>query len=171
MLEKNNLGNEQKNRTIKKCLDKVMYKFQKYDNNLNNTLTSLLDNIQKLLGIDIMIDGKLHNLHNDIYIIDHDFNGSKLTNPIQINEKDNKFRFVEKHPFFKRDVLVYSLQKNTKYESFYDAYEKYLLGYREVNKEFNVVEKTNAKILVNYSVKNIFLIVLLMHYLYNHWLN
>ena len=28
-------------------------------------------------------------------------------------------------------------------------YEKYLLGYREVNKEFNVVEKTNAKIYVN----------------------
>jgi hypothetical protein len=159
ILEKNNLSNEQQNRTIKKCLDKIMYKFQKYDNNLNNTLSSLLDNIQKLLGTDIMIDGKLHNLHNDIYIIDHDFNGSKLTNPIQINEKDNKFRFVEKHPFFKRDVLVYSLQKNTKYESFYDAYEKYLLGYREVNKEFNVVEKTNAKILVNYSVKNIFLLL------------
>ena len=33
------------------------------------------------------------------------------------------------------------------------------MGYREVNKEFNVVEKSNAKILVNYSLKNIFLLI------------
>jgi len=159
ILEKNNLADENNKKQIKKCLDKIMYKFQKYDNNLNNTLNTLLDNIQKLLGTDIMIDNKLHNLHNNIYIIDHDFNGTKLTTPIQINEKDNKFRFVENHPFFKRDVLVYALQKNTKYESFYDAYDKYLLGYREVNKEYNLVEKTNSKILVNYSIKNIFLLL------------
>lgn len=159
ILNKNNLKNENEAKNIKKCLDKIMYKFQKYDNNLNNTLNTLLDNIQKLLGTDIMIDNKLHNLHNNIYIIDHDFNGSKLSSPVQINEKDNRFRFVENHPFFKRDVLVYTLQKNTKYESFYDAYDKYLLGYREVNKEFNTVEKTNAKILVNYSLKNIFLLL------------
>lgn len=159
MLEKNNLEDQNEIRKIKKCLDKITYKFQKYDNNLNNTLNTLLDNVQKLLGTDIMIDNKLHNLHYNIYIIDHDFNGTKLTTPIQINEKDNKFRFVEKHPFFKRDVIIYTLQKNTKYESIYDAYDKYLLGYREVNKEFKVVEKTNAKILVNYSIKNMFLLL------------
>lgn len=159
MLDRNNIKNDNINKSIKKCFDKIMYKFQKYDNNLNNTLNLLLDNIQKLLGTDIMIDNKLHNLHNNIYIIDHDFNGTKLANPVQINEKDNKFRLVENHPFFKRDVLVYTLQKNTKYESYYDAYEKYLLGYREVNKDYNVVEKSNAKILVNYSIKNIFLLL------------
>ena len=159
IMDKNIIKNENETKTVKKCLNKIMYKFQKYDNNLNNTLNTLLDNIQKLLGTDVMIDNKLHNLHNNIYIIDHDFNGTKLPNQIQINEKDNKFRFVDNHPFFKRDVLVYSLQKNTKYESFYDAYDKYLLGYREVNKEFNIVEKSNAKILVNYSIKNIFLLL------------
>lgn len=159
IINKNNIKNNTEAKNIKKCLDKVMYKFQKYDNNLNNTLNTLLDNIQKLLGTDIMIDNKLHNLHNNIYIIDHDFNGTKLTSPVQINEKDNRFRLVENHQFFKRDVLVYTLQKNTKYESFYDAYDKYLLGYREVNKEFNLVEKTNAKILINYSLKNIFLLL------------
>src|SRR6185312_8059098 len=50
---------------------------------------------------------------------------------------------------------IYTLQKNTKYESFYDAYDKYLLGFREINKDFNIIERTNAKILVNYSLKNI----------------
>jgi hypothetical protein len=159
MLDKNGIKNDDINKSIKSCFDKIMYKFQKYDNNLNNTLNSLLDNMQKLLGTDIMIDNKLHNLHNNIYIINHDFNGTKITNPIQINEKDNKFRFVENHPFFKRDVIIYALQKNTKYESFYDAYEKYLLGYREINKEYKVIEKSNAKIIVNYSVKNIFLLL------------
>jgi hypothetical protein len=159
ILDKNKINIENKNDVIKSCFDKIIYKFQKYDNNLTNSINLLLDNIQKLLGTEIMIDNKSHSLHNNIYIIDHDFNGSKLNTPIQINEKDNKFRFVENHPFFKRDVLIYSLQKNTKYEAFYDAYDKYLLGYREVNKEFNVVEKTNAKIFVNYSIKNLFLML------------
>ena len=159
IINKHNIKSNAEIKNVKKCLDKIMYKFQKYDNNLNNTLDTLLDNIQKLLGTDVMIDNKLHNLYNNIYIIDHDFNGTKLATAVQINEKDNRFRVVEKHPFFKRDVWVYTLQKNTKYESFYDAYDKYLLGYREVNKEFNIVEKTNAKIHVNYSLKNIFLLL------------
>jgi hypothetical protein len=159
IVKKTNIQNEAKAKNIKKSLDKIMYKFQKYDNNLNNTLDTFLDNVQKLLGTDVLIDNKLHNLHYDIYIIDHDYNGTKLSSPVQVSEKDNRFRLVEKHPFFKRDVLVYTLQKNTKYESFYDAYDKYLLGYREVNKEFIPIEKTNAKILVNHSLKNIFLLI------------
>ena len=70
-------------------------------------------------------------------MIDHDYNGVKLDTPIQVYEKENKFRVVESHPHFKRTVLVYSMQKNTKYELFYDFLEKNLLGYREVNKEYN----------------------------------
>lgn len=159
IVNKNNIKNDAKAKNIKKFLDKVMYKFQKYDNNLSNTLDTFLDNVQKLLGTDILIDNKLHNLHNDIYIIDHDYNGSKLNSPVQINEKENRFRFVENHSFFKCDVLVYALQKNTKYESFYDAYDKNLLGFREVNKEYKLVEKSTAKIIVNHSLKNIFLLI------------
>ena len=156
IINKNKTKNQNEIKIIKKSLDKIMYKFQKYDNNLNNSLDVLLDNMQKLLGTDILIDNKLHNLHNNIYIIDHDYNGTKLSNQIQINEQDKKFRFIDKHVFFKRDVLVYTIQKNTKYEVFYDQYDKYLLGYKEVNKEYVIIDKTYCKIQTNYSIKNMF---------------
>ena len=143
---------------VKKIFDKIMYKFQKYDNDINKSINIILDTIQKLLGIDIIINNKVYNLHYNIYYIDHDYNGAKLDSPIQIYEKENKFRIIENHPHFKRNVLVYSMQRNTKYELFYDFLEKNLLGYREVNKEYIDLHKNNCKLNINYSIKNMLLL-------------
>lgn len=143
---------------IKKIFDKIMYKFQKYDNDINKSINIILDNIQKLLGIDIIINNKVYNLHYNIYYIDHDYNGTKLDTPIQIYEKENKFRVIENHPYFKRNILVYTMQRNTKYELFYDFLEKNLLGYREVNKEYIDLKKNNCKLQINYSIKNMLLL-------------
>jgi hypothetical protein len=151
-----NINHEKKNK-IKKTFEKLSYKFQKNDNDINISLNILLDNIQKLLGVDILIGNDMHNLTNNIFIIDHDFNGVKLDEKIQIYDKDNKFRIIENHTFYKRDVLVFTIQKNTKYEVFYDLHKKYLLGYREVNKDYNLNEKPFCKIKISYSIKNLFL--------------
>ena len=54
--------------------------------------------------------------------------------------------------------ILYSnnpIDENTKYEVFYDLYNRNLLGYREINKDFNVINKPNCKIKINYSIKNI----------------
>ena len=99
----------------------------------------------------------MHNLTNNIYIIDHDYNGNKLDDRIQIYDKDNKFRIIENHMFYKRDVLVFTIQKNTRYEVFYDLHKKYLLGYREINKDYHLNEKPFSKIKISYSIKNLFL--------------
>ena len=151
------ITNTNKLNSIKKIFDKITYKLKKYDNNINNSLNILLDNIQKLLGTDILLDNKIHNLYNNIYVIDHDYTGTKLETPIQIYENENKFRIVENHIHYKKNVIIYTMQKNTKYELFYDQNEKILLGYREVNKEYNNSKKYNNKIEVNYSIKNIIL--------------
>lgn len=151
-------ANNEQIQKMKKIFDKVMYKYQKYDSDINKSIGLVLDTVQKLLGTDIMINNKMYNLTHNIYIIDHDYNGAKLETPIQIYEKENKFRVVESHPHFKRTVLVYSMQKNTKYELFYDFLEKNLLGYREVNKEYNDLSKSNSKLEINYSIKNMLLL-------------
>ena len=54
-------------------------------------------------------------------------------------------------------MLVFTIQKNTIYEVFYDLHKKYLLGYREVNKDFHLNEKPYSKIKISYSIKNLFL--------------
>jgi hypothetical protein len=143
--------------SIKKVYEKIIYKFKKHDNNIDTVLTSFLDNVQKLLGLDILIEKNIHNLYDNIYIIDHDVNGSTIEKPVQVYDNDKKFRTVHNHPHYKRDVLIHTVQKNTKYEVFYDLYKRYLIGYREINKEYVNTEKINCKIKVIYSIKNIFL--------------
>ena len=144
--------------TVKKTFDKILYKFQKVDNSVLNSLNILLDSVQQVLGSDIMIDNVSHNLHEDMYIIDHDHEGNTLDELIIINEQNARLRIIENQTFFKCDVLVYN-DKNTKYETYYDMYEKNLLGYRETNKNFVLLKNKEKKIKVVPSIKNMFLLI------------
>ena len=157
MVENLKLKNISQKEKIKKIFEKIQYKYEKYDNNIIKSVELLLDTIQKLLGTDILIENQVYNLNHNIYIIDHDYNGSKLETPLQIYENEKKFRLIENHPFFKCNVIVYTMQKNTKYELFYDMNEKNLLGYREINKEYIKIENSEFKLKINYSIKNILL--------------
>ena len=145
--------------TISNLFNKIVYKYEKNNNDIINSIDSLLVHIQKLLGIDIIINNQTHNLYNNIYIIEHDHTGSKLSTPIMIYENENKFRTIENHSHYKRDVIVYTMQKNTKYELFYDLEEKIFLGYREINKEYKDVKNFNIKLKINYSLKNMFILI------------
>ena len=155
----NNIKIKNKNKIdeIKKNFDKIIYKFQKHENNIEKSINLLLDCVQKLLGTDLFVNNKAYNLYNNIYIIDHDYNGIKLDSPVQIYENEEKFKIIENHPHFKRNVIVYTMKKNTKYELYYDMQEKILIGYREVNKEYNNITNTICKLQINYSLKNILL--------------
>ncbi len=139
---------------IKKIFDKLMYKFQKVKDDILLSINNLLDIIQKSIGMEFVINKNTYNLHKNIYIINHNFNGSLLETPIKIYEDNVDMKYVENHSHFKHDVIVYTMYKKTKYELFYDINTKYLIGYRELNKKIITHEKTNAKLQINYSVKN-----------------
>lgn len=144
---------------ITNFFSKIVYKYEKYNNNIHKSIDLLLDSMQKLLGIDIIINNETYNLYHNIYVINHDYNGTKLEQPILVYEKENKFRIIESHNHFKRSVLVYTMQKNTKYELFYDLEEKILLGYREINKEYIDIKKITPKLKINYSFKNMLILI------------
>ena len=158
MVKKNKNISQNEISSISKLFNKIVYKYEKYNNNILKSIDQLLDSMQKLLGMDIIINNNTHNLYSNIYVIDHDYNGAKLDSPVLVNEKENKFRIIESHGHFKRSVLVYTMQKNIKYELFYDLEEKILLGYREVNKEYINVKKFNIKLKINYSFKNMLIL-------------
>jgi len=145
--------------SISNLFNKIVYKYEKYNNDISKSIGILLDQIQKLLGIDIIINNQTYNLYSNIYIIDHDHTGVKLSTPIMIYENENKFRTIENHSHYKRDVIVYTMQKNTKYELFYDLEEKIFLGYREINKEYKDSKNYNIKIKINYSLKNMLVLI------------
>lgn len=145
--------------SISSLFNKIVYKYEKYNNDLIKSINKLLEQVQKLLGIDIIINNQTHNLYSDIYIINYDHLGAKLSTPIKIYDKDNKFRIIENHSHYKRDVLVYTIQKNTKYEMFYDLEEKIFLGYRELNKQYQDTKNFKIKLKINYSLKNMLILI------------
>jgi hypothetical protein len=154
----NNLSNEEIS-SISSLFNKIVYKYEKNSNDIIKSINILLEHIHKLMGIDILIGNQTYNLYSNIYIIDHDHTGAKLSSPIKILEKENKFRVIENHSHYKRDVIVYTMQKNTKYELFYDLEEKIFLGYREINKEYKDSKNYNLKIKINYSLKNMLILI------------
>lgn len=145
--------------SISNLFNKIVYKYEKYSNDITKSINLLLEHIQKLLGVDILINNQTHNLFSNIYIIEYNHTGTKLSSPIKILENENKFRTIENHSHYKRNVLVYSMQKDTKYELFYDFEEKIFLGYREINKEYKDSKNFNIKLRVNYSLKNMLILL------------
>lgn len=143
---------------VKNVLEKMVYKFEKKsDNNINKIIDKFLDTIQQLLGTNVVYENEMYNLKYNTYIVDHDNNGQDLEKTEIISENDNKFREVENHHHFKRNVIIYTKQKNTKYEIFYDSQNKTLLGYRETNKDYMKINSKGKKLKINYSIKNILL--------------
>lgn len=159
ILSKQNDLNNKEISTISNLFNKIVYKYEKYNSDILKSINLLLDTIQKLLGTNIIINGQTYNLTSNIYIIDYDYLGIKLTTPTIVYENENKFRIIENHPHYKKDVLVYNIQKNTKFELFFDLEEKIYLGYRELNKQFKDFKNNNIKLKINYSIKNMLLLI------------
>lgn len=90
------------------------------------------------------------SLIDNVYIIDHDYDGSRLKKNIVISEKDNKIIYRPNHPFFKTDVYYF---KNVDTEIYYDAISKIHLGYKESSKNYVKVRGDN-KLIINYSILN-----------------
>jgi hypothetical protein len=78
-------------------------------------------------------------LHDDVYIIDHNFDGTEI-NPIMIRNSENKIIYKQNHTYFKKDVLYYTDHKHGM-DIFYDAYTYKILGFKENQKEY---EKYNS---------------------------
>jgi hypothetical protein len=161
IIQKSNIKNSKKLSETKDILQKIIYKFNKYDNNIENTINTLIDNIQKITGENI---DKFH-LRKNKYIFSYDHQGNELKNQnkekdiIELFEDDKNIRIIENHSFYKKDVLLLSYKfKSTNYEIFYDLYEKYLLGYRETSKDYVINLKSNIKFEIIYSIKNLFLL-------------
>lgn len=110
--------------------------------------------IESLIGKNININNKNMFLLYDAYIIDHDHNGYNLPKEIIITDKDNKILFKKDHPFFKKDVIYYTNLKVGKIDVFYDSVTMLLLGYKEINKEYQLSKNKNKYLKINYSYLN-----------------
>jgi len=113
-----------------------------------------INKLESIIGKNINIDNKNLYLLHDTYIIDHDHNGYKLPEPIILTDKDNKILHKKNHPFFKKDVIYYTNYKLGKIDIFYDEITLLLIGFKEMNKEFQYSKNKNIHLKLNYSIMN-----------------
>ena len=73
---------------------------------INNLCDTLISKIESLMGADAKIDIDKFPvyLRDNVYIIDHSYDGGLLKEPIYLTEKENRIIFKENNPFFKVDV-------------------------------------------------------------------
>lgn len=112
------------------------------------------DELHRLVGKDKNLLTQNIFIHQNSYIIDHNFEGHKLKEPIVITDQDEKIKFREKHSFFKTDVLYYTDQTTSKIDVFYDATTHILLGYKENHKNFVNKKRSDAILKINLSIEN-----------------
>ena len=130
-----------------KVFDKLKETFSKIK--INKFIIEFIDTISKSIG---KIVGTETNFYDNIYIIDHLHTGYPLPKPIVLTEKESKIKFINNHPYFKKDVIYYTSTKAGKVDVFYDAFTFILLGYKEESKDYVLMSNPEKKIKIEYSI-------------------
>ena len=120
-----------------------------------NLTDTLIEKLESLLGADTKIDIDKFPvyLRDNVYIIDHSYNGTPIKEPIYLTERENRVIFKENHPFFKVDVYYYT-DNRVQVDVFYNAVTLKLLGYKQKQKEYIEIKKINAYLKIISSIKN-----------------
>ena len=136
---------------------------------LKNDITTVVDTVinqmETIIGTNININNANIYLKKTVYIIDHDHLGNPKTDMIIFTDIDNKLEFKKDEQFFKTDVYYY-IDKSRNITIFYNAYDLYLLGYKEMNKEYVILKNSNRYLKINHSIRN--KLLLLGHNNLNH---
>lgn len=156
---KKHLEDEQK---IRDNINKTVQNFNKLyeqetNNKLNYYIIDFIEKLTKILGNKIKLGNNAIQLKDSNYIIDHDYLGNPRKEPIIIPINDSKIEIVRKHPYYKIDILYYKDKSNNIYV-YYDLITLQYMGYSDNNRDFKKT-KTNASLQIDYSIKDIIMLL------------
>ena len=138
----------------KKIVNKLCKRYEDSTNNkLENYINSFIDRMIKILGNNIKINDKIIYLKDTCYIIDHDYFGSPLKEPLYILGSENKIQLARKHPAFNIDIIFYKDKANRGVYVYYDAITLQYIGYSDDNKNIKK-NRNNASIKIDLSIKD-----------------
>ena len=151
------------NENSQKILNELMDYYKKDNNDMlygtfTKSIDGFIDLISKYVGTDNDLIGAASKypiyLKEDVYIINHTYQGTDISEPIILTEIDKKIFFKENHPNFNRDIYYYSDNRVGQIDVFYDAVTLELLGYKEKHRDINILKKSNKYLIINRSVKD-----------------
>jgi hypothetical protein len=117
---------------------------------LEHYIKSFINRCVDILGNKIKIKNDFYYLKDDIYTIDHDYQGILLNKEFTFLESQNVLKIFENHFYFKKDVY-YIKDKSKEMFIYYDIPSLQYIGYSEDNKVIKTA-KTIASIKVKYSL-------------------
>jgi hypothetical protein len=126
----------------------------------NIQVDKLIKILESLIGVETNLDIDKYPvyLNDNVYVIDHSYDGTPLNEPIILTQKDNRINFKEDHTYFKTDVYYYT-DNRTQTDVFYHAVTLKLLGYKEKHKDYVKLNKANIYLIISPSIKNRLLII------------
>lgn len=121
---------------------------------MTSLVGNLMEKLESIFGPNnsFNIDTYPVYLDNNIYIIDHSYNGSTLPEPILINQDENLVHFKENHSYFKIDVYYYS-DNRSQVDVFYDAVTLKILGYKEKHRDYVRLNTPNTYLKISKSIR------------------
>lgn len=153
IIRQHNENIQKENDISKKIINKLLKRFEHETNNkLENYIYSFVDKLSKILGPKIKVNDKSIYLKESVYIIDHDYFGNILNEPIYVLSSDDKILLAQLHPSFNKDVLYYK-DKSNKVYVYYDSITMQYLGYSEDNKNIKK-SRNNSSLKVELSIKD-----------------
>lgn len=154
--DKNEKENIQRELLVKELVDSYTKESgEKLYGQINVMADKLITLLESLIGADTNLDIDKYPvyLRDNVYIIDHSYDGSTFPEPIILTQKDKRINFKEDHPFFKTDVYYYT-DNRTQIDVFYHAVTLKLLGYKEKHKEYVRADKGNNYLKISSSIRN-----------------
>ena len=139
---------------IQKIEDSYNKYVKKEFGRLEEVVNKFIDKIEDVIGIktDMGSDKYPVYLRDDVYIIDHLYDGSIPPEPIIYTDSDKKIIFQDHHPVFDTDVYYYIDNRKTSVEVYYDAITLKMVGYKERQKDYIKINKGTIYLKINQSI-------------------
>jgi hypothetical protein len=148
--------NEQLTKThedTKKIINKLLKRYdESTKGKLENYVIQFVDRLSKILGNKIKVNDKIIYLKETVYVIDHDYFGNSLKEPLYILSSEDKIQVSRKHQAFGIDVIYYKDKANKVYV-YYDAITLQYMGYSDDNKNIKK-NRNNASLQIEMSIKD-----------------
>lgn len=155
--------NKESNKLIEiklKAIEKEYLENVEYQENLKKSfnkdlfvvIDTVISEMENVIGKNININNANIYLNKTVYIINHDHLGNTRNEPIIFTDHENKLEFKKDEPYFKTDVY-YFIDKARNITNYYDAFNLYFLGYKEMNKDYIQVKNSNKYLKINHSIK------------------
>lgn len=115
-------------------------------------IESTIKKWEQIIGQDSKIDNNNLFLRKMVYVIDHDYRGNKLDDPIFILDGDKSLVFKKQDQHFNINVYFYYLKENDIY-MFYNAHTFDYVGYKSGN-TYNTLLNTGCNLSPKQSIKH-----------------